>query len=527
MISFSERTLMLFVLLQSLCLAKTSNAVESPSDFRCLYYKLQTSIEPEQRSLRAETFLTLVCLVPKVDTIEFSLNENFPIQQISLNNIEPLSVDRRMTNDGESFYKLVSRITYVSGDTLVLSISYSGSLNATLEFGVISPQITELSGYINWFPYLSATDYSETKTDLSVTLPSKYEFTSNGFLVSDDRVGLTKTKCWHNENEFQFDFVIVTSDSMKLQQVSPHRFIFYSTETERQQLIKMITFSSECIYYYTTLYGPSKLKKDITIVSLPRNRPSTNAYYRSTLMVFLKSYLETDGGSWQFNKNLFHEIAHFFWIVTSSVRPPDSWIDEGLAEYSAWLAVDKIYGKDYFNKCLERATNIILKKPQVFLTHSAQDDYFYAFVPYIYHMLRFDLGDSLFLKMLKQLHPTIGTMGNLSAQAFVDTIQKFTPTNMDTFFDQWFSRNTFPILAYSWQQDSLDMSKVILKITQRQSQLFCTSVSVLLKFNSGDTEIRKVYINDRVTKTIISTNARVEDVEINEDKSIIAAVIRE
>lgn len=170
-----------------------------------------------------------------------------------------------------------------------------------------------------------------------------------------------------------------------------------------------------------------------------------------------------------------------------------------------------------------------LNKPQDFMTHTAQDDYFYAFVSYIYHMLRFDLGDSLFFSMLKQLHPKIGTLGNLSSKSFVDTIRKFTSTDMDTYLGQWFSHNTFPVLAFNWQQSLLDMHKfkVVLEITQRQNQLFCTPVSVILKFNSGDTEIRKVYIKDRITKTIISTNARVEDVEINEDKSIIAAVIRE
>lgn len=360
MVPFFARALISLALLQSICFARDVSTVEPPSDFRCVSYRLQTSIEPEQHSLNSETLLTLVCNVASVDTVEFSLNENFPIKKISVNNIDPIRIDHHMSKYEECFYKLLFRKTYVTGDTILLSISYAGSLDTTLEFGVISPQITELSGYIDWFPFPSSTDYSETKTDFSLTLPSKFEFTSNGLLVVDEQIGTTHTKRWLNENEYRLDFVVIASDNMKLQQVSPHRFIFYTTESERQQLVKMITLSSECIQYFTMLYGPSKLQKDITIVSLPKIRNSTVAYYRSTLMVYVQSYLVSEGNSWLFNKTLFHEIAHFFWTVTSpSIEPPDSWIDEGLAEYSAWLAVDKILGKDYFNKCLEYATNVI------------------------------------------------------------------------------------------------------------------------------------------------------------------------
>jgi aminopeptidase N len=292
----------------------------------------------------------------------------------------------------------------------------------------------------------------------------------------------------------------------------------------------MITYSTECIRYYTSLYGPSRLQKDITIVSLPIDRKSTVAYYRSTLFVFVKWYLETEGISWQFNKTLFHELAHFFWAITNPlVRPPDSWVNEGLAEYSSWLAVQKILGDDYLNKCLEQATNTILKKPQVFLNHSVQDDYFYAFVPYIYHMLRYNLGDSLFFSMLKQFHPTIGTSGNLSAWAFIDTIQKFTSTPLNTFFEQWFSRDTLPNLAFTWQQDSLGVNnyRVLIEITQRQNQLFNIPVPIRLRFKSRESEVQKVVINDRRTSFSFQTQVKVDQLDLNADKNIVATIIRE
>lgn len=530
MISLTARTLIALALVQGLCLTKTASAAETHHNFQCVSYRLQASITPERHTLSAQALLTVLCLVARSDTLEFSLNQNFPIRQISVNHIKPLGIMRRITDDGDCFYTLFPSKKSVSCDTLLLSFSYAGSLDTTLEFGIISPRITELSGYMDWFPLLSSTDYSETKTDLAVTLPSKYEFTSGGLQVADDLMNDKRTKRWHDGNEQWFDIVVVASDRMKLEQVSPHRSIFYSTESEREQLLKMITYSTDCIRYYTTLYGASRLRKDITIISLPIVRNSTVAYYRSTLFVYVQSYLEGEGSSWQFNKTLFHEIAHFFWIVTTqNVRPPDSWINEGLAEYSAWLAVQKIFGQDYFNKCLANAATIILKKPQVYLRHSAQDDYFYAFVPYIYHMLRYDFGDSLFFAILRQLHPTIGTSGKITAPAFIDTLQRFTSTRLDTFFGQWFSRDTLPILSFRWQQDSLGIHsyRVLVDITQRQSQTFNTPVPVLFRFGSGSAELHKVFINDRVTSVSIPTNRRVEQVEVNADKSIIATIMRE
>ncbi|MGD0037550.1 MAG: hypothetical protein ABSC53_09685 [Bacteroidota bacterium] len=415
------------------------------------------------------------------------------------------------------------------GDTISLSISYAGSLDTILEFGIISPKITELNMYVNWFPSLGSTDYSETKTDFSLTLPSEYEFTSGGLMVADDRSEGKHVKRWLNEGALWLDFLVIASDTMKLEQISPQRFIFYSTEAERQELLKMVEYSTECIRYYTTLYGTSRLRKDITIVSLPIKRKSTVAYFRSTLFVYTRSYLETGSATWQFNKDLFHEIGHFFWTITSPiVRPPDSWINEGMAEYSAWLAVAHIFGNDYFDKCVEQASNIILKKPRVFLTHRAQDDYFYAFVPYIYHMLRFDLGDSLFFAMLKSLHHTIGTKGNTSPQAFIDSIQKFTSTSIDTFLAQWFSRDTLPILAFAFRQDSLSENnyRIRVEVTQRQRELFDIPVALLFRLKSGDNEVRKVFIKSRVTSVTFLMRARVEQVDLNEDKSTIATIIR-
>jgi hypothetical protein len=529
MISLTARILTVLALVQGICQNTSASALETQSGFHCVSYKLQASITPEQQSLSAEALLSLVCVMAKSDTLEFSLNQHFPAQQILVNKLKPSAIIRRMTDDGECFYTVIPPQPFVPGDTVLLSVCYAGTLDTTLEFGIISPPVTELSGYMDWFPLLSSTDYSETKTDLAVTLPSKYEFTSGGLKVAEDLTKETRTKRWRDEDEEWLDFVVIASDRMTLEQVSAHRSIFYSTEGERERLLKMITYSTDCIHYYTSLYGPSRLRRDITIVSLPIARNSTVAYYRSTLFVYVQSYMEGEGNSWQFNKTLFHEIAHFFWTVTTpNIRPPDSWINEGLAEYSAWLAVGKMYGQDYFNTCLEQASRIILKEPRVFLTHSAQDDYFYAFVPYIYHMLRYNVGDSLFFAILKQLHPTIGTSGKTSAPAFVGILQKFTSTKLDAFFGEWLSREEFPILCFDWQQESRGVNNYDLHIviTQQQNQTFATPVPVLLRYSSGDTEARKVFINDRVTSVNIPTHAPVEEVQLDADRSIIATVIR-
>ncbi len=523
---FVKLFLLLLTIVTDLCAGASS---ENKSAFRCTTYQLKCSITPEKHSLNAEGLLRFVCYAPS-DTLEFSLNENFAVQSASLNGIQSYPMVRGPIGEDGRIYKLILTDRLPVSDTISLSIAYSGSLDSAQEFGIIGPRITELNTYVSWFPSLESTDYSETRTDFSLTFPAAYEFTSGGLLVADNLQDGKRVKRWLNEGELWLDFVVIASDSMKLELISPHRYIFYSDQIERRALLKMIEYSSECIGYYTTLYGPSLLRKDITIVSLPIERTSTVAYYRSTLFVYTRSYLESGYASWQFNKILFHEIAHFFWIITrTSVRPPDSWINEGLAEYSAWLAVAHIYGNDYFNKCLNQASNTILKKPRDFLNLSAQDDYFYAFVPYIYHMMRFDLGDSLFFTMLKELHSTIGTQANTSPHAFIDSIQELTHIPVGTFLEQWFSRNIFPDLAFSFQQDSLGESnyRVRVQISQRQAELFKTPVQILLRFELGANEIHKLFIKDRVQQFEFSIHTKLKQADLNPDRSIIATIIRQ
>ncbi|MGE5660209.1 MAG: M1 family aminopeptidase [Actinomycetota bacterium] len=173
-----------------------------------------------------------------------------------------------------------------------------------------------------------------------------------------------------------------------------------------------------------------------------------------------------------------HELAHqWFGDLVVIKHWSHAWIKEGMASYSEVMWTEHEYGKEdaAYYRLLE-ARNYFAEDSARYrrpiVTHvyreaiELYDRHLYEKGACVYHMIRAELGEKLFLKAIQTFiqdnaHTTVETIDLLRA------IEKATGRNLLFLFDQYVYRGGHPDykVAYTWDADS-KLAKVTVTQTQ-------------------------------------------------------------
>ena len=173
-----------------------------------------------------------------------------------------------------------------------------------------------------------------------------------------------------------------------------------------------------------------------------------------------------------------HELCHqWFGDLVVIKHWSHAWIKEGMASYSEVMWTEHEYGKDdaaYY--LLMEARNYLAEDSSRYrrpiVTHvyreaiELYDRHLYEKGACVYHIIRSELGDELFLKAMQifvqdNAHKTVETIDLLRS------IEKATGRNLLFLFDQYVYRGGHPDykVAYAWDNDS-KLAKVTVTQTQ-------------------------------------------------------------
>lgn len=173
-----------------------------------------------------------------------------------------------------------------------------------------------------------------------------------------------------------------------------------------------------------------------------------------------------------------HELCHqWFGDLVVIKHWSHAWIKEGMASYSEVMWTEHEYGKDdaaYY--LLMEARNYLAEDSSRYrrpiVTHvyreaiELYDRHLYEKGACVYHIIRAELGDELFLKAMQifvqdNAHKTVETIDLLRS------IEKATGRNLLFLFDQYVYRGGYPDykVAYAWDNDS-KLAKVTVTQTQ-------------------------------------------------------------
>ena len=197
-----------------------------------------------------------------------------------------------------------------------------------------------------------------------------------------------------------------------------------------------------------------------------------------------------------------HEIAHqWFGNMATEKSFAHIWLSEGFATYFSLLYFENKYGLDTVKQLLQKnreKTIAYSRESNHPVVDDAETDYMqllnansYEKGGWILHMLRRQLGDTLFWKAIRQYYATYAGK-NADTDDLRKIVEKVSGRNFQTFFKQWLYEAGQPELSISWKNGN--DKKLSVTVTQKQQTPFIFPLEIGLKTKSGKINIEKLDI---------------------------------
>lgn len=156
---------------------------------------------------------------------------------------------------------------------------------------------------------------------------------------------------------------------------------------------------------------------------------------------------------------LAHEISHLWWRqLVSAASPDDSYLEEGLATYSAAMYLEAAAGEAAFEEAMREIQIGALTHEDV--APIAQASRLREFTPeyqsivyqkgaMVFHMLRWVMGEDAFLDTLRLMARDYAGK-SISTAEFQGLAEKLSRQELTYFFAQWVSSNGVPQFKRTW-----------------------------------------------------------------------------
>ena len=267
--------------------------------------------------------------------------------------------------------------------------------------GIISPEGVYLSGTSFWYPYF----VDELVTfSMDVTLPPGWSSVSQGARNKHDTVKEFRRDVWLMEKPQEEIYLIAAEFTEYAQAAGAVEAMVFFRQPDPQLAQKYLDTTAQYLEMYRKLIGPYPYKK----FALVENFWETG--------YGMPSFTLLGPGVIRFpfilHSSYPHEILHNWWgngVYTDYEK--GNWA-EGLTTYLADHLIKEQRGEavEYRRSVLQKYTNYVTANKDFPLTefrsrHSAVTEAVgYGKTMMLFHMLRRQLGDQLFIKSLQQLY---------------------------------------------------------------------------------------------------------------------------
>lgn len=488
----------------------------SPNQYKIdiLHYNLEIDLFPEKKFLKGIASITGVVKEPGMDRIDLNFYDNLKIKELSLNNkiAEHENKETRLTvfTDGEI------------QDTFILRIEYEGTPKraglSAFVFGEIDGQslvynLNEPSYASTWFP---CNDMPSDKVllDIKITNDSSQTSVSNGILINkyldNNRMTYhwktiypisTYLICLYSSRYFSFEdkYISASGETMPI-----HYYVLAKhvkeAEVDFKATPKMIEVFSKTFGEYPFIkekYGIAEFLWQMgamehqTITGIGSNFVSGKNYFEDVYV---------------------HELAHHWW--GNAVGPAtwkDIWLNEGFATYSEAIYAEAVSGKSalqstMLSKYADDFTGTLYDPGKNLFSSKVYDK-----GAWVLHMLRWELGDSVFFKILREYFEAY-KYKSASTLDFISVCEQVSKKNMKKFFDQWVFTGTENLqLDYKWKLKVQNDGKclIILDLSQKQEQYYPFDFKLEVMFE---------YDDNKSFSRIYNVNSKEQSIEILLDK---------
>ena len=339
------RPILLLVSAGLLALAVFSAGSARAEEKPVLHYRVKVRFEPPSHRLEAEVW------IQHPPSSRFYLHPGLSVQQVTADGKEATfqadpAADPLPISAG-------TPVVVEAQDCQRLYVKYRGEIPEVVNgVNMLTPELVELAYYSAWYPVFPG--MINCTFEIEMDAPAGFVATTNG-RPKDHREQAGRAITIWESYQPGFDLVLLASPSLHCLEATVRDLrveMYYSRLSEqsmreiRDGLVKGLTRLSD-------IYGPPTVSGVLRFVYSPRQGWG---YSRIPLFVVpeaaLQEFMSKEYGEARALHGDCHEMSHFWWIVADA-STPDDWINEGLAEYSAFRLSEEREGEAFAKVLVE------------------------------------------------------------------------------------------------------------------------------------------------------------------------------
>jgi aminopeptidase N len=474
----------------------STNGEEGSAGFDILHYRIEISIDPGSQFVFGTVTSTLRIIAPSLDSLFYHLKDNLNVLSVLRDEV---SLPYLHAQD-----KIMIALdgTYSMDETLTVEIAYDGHPEQPgLRFyEAATYNLSEPDHARNWFPCYDE-PWDKATSEMIVTVPDTLFCASNGLLIAEwDNLNGTKTYHWSsNYRHSTYLISVAISDYVSFS----HWYHYAPGDSmempyyvyPRKYEIAQIAFSHapNMMEYFSQTFGQYPFISEKYGTALA---PLNGAMENFTCTTYGAGFTWV---TFDYDWLIAHEMAHS-WFGNSVTMDDwrDIWLNEGFATYSDALWHEHFHGKETFDSRMAQFRDDYFFEDETIGRFPIYDPMqmwgatVYKKGAWILHMLRYQMGDSVFINSLRSYHSTYAYQ-NSGTEEFKTTIESVSGLDFNEFFSQWIYQAGYPEYEYSWHYN-YDGGAYILDFNVEQIQsnapVFTIPIEILITTTSGDSLLR-------------------------------------
>jgi len=234
-----------------------------------------------------------------------------------------------------------------------------------------------------------------------------------------------------------------------------------------------------------------------------------------------------------------HEFAHQWWgHQISDAAPEDEWLSESFAEYAAGIFVNEYQGPKRFQRTLtewrKRAKMSDQEGPIAAANQLSgpnggrnRTSLLYDKGPYVLHMLRVQLDDEKYMKVMRGLQEHFRNQ-NITTEMLVREVNTVTGADYTSFFDQWFWDVGIPTFRYTWRTEKQPDGKFLIIVHVRQDdKVNFKKVLMPVQIHFKDKTIPQYKPIVQAEQDIkLMSPVEPKDVTLDDDRTLLAEIVK-
>lgn len=481
-----------------------------------LVFLLATLLQPVYSQqpidvLHYEFSITLNDLTDNIEgaaMIDFVITEStrqiqFDLQQVATTNKGMKVSSIAYMNRGNyynRFQHINNRITitnnFIKGDTILLAIIYDGipddgliiaknKYNQRTFFADNWPDRAH-----HWIPCVDDPG-DKASVEFVVTAPSHYQIISNGIKIEETNLSATtKLTRWSETVALPTKVMVIGAADFSVLHngfvkdcIPVSSWVYPENKNEG---FADYAVGKEILSYFIDYIGPYGYKKLANVQSKTKFGGMENA----SAIFYAENNIT---GKQQEERLMAHEIVHqWFGNMATEKSFAHLWLSEGFATYLTHIYLESKYGTDSLNIRMQEDRQQIIdfvnstKRPVVddtpaYLTLLNANSYQKG--GWILHMLRRELGDSIFKESVRSYYAEYAgkNADSYDLQAIFETVSG---KNLSTFFDQWLNRGENPSFFLTWKYNKKTKTAEC-SIQQKQATVFEVPLELAIKKQDG------------------------------------------